>query len=129
MLVFKAHDQKGLLEHLLAKGAFVPGDIAFTFKDIVEATGMTEPETIMIFWNGVHYLVDYPTVRNAWLREQALARHSEHYTKGAAFIPTVITLSQCSALADEAVQFMKRVKMVGSDPLVEESLNEPLNDH
>jgi hypothetical protein len=126
MKVFKAHDSTDVLERLYKRGTFTPGDVAFDFAGIVEATGMTEPETIMIMWNGVHYLVDYPIVRNAWLRERTLAKHSEYFTKGDKFKPTVITLSQCSALADEAVQIMERVRMRGDDPLVD---NEVLDDH
>jgi len=110
MRIFKSNDKSDLIKMLDGSQPWKPGDVFFLFSRIMEEIKLEKPEPFMIMWQGVYFLVPGSVVENAMDREATLTKHSEHYTKGDRFTPTVITLSQCEALSDEAVHMMSRVK-------------------
>jgi hypothetical protein len=110
MKTFVSTDQNEAHKYITRDRGFVPGKIKFLFKEIQRQLRLTEPEPFMIEWNGVHFLVPYVIVANAIQREATLGKHSEHYTHGAAFEPTYVSLDQCDALSDASVELMHKTR-------------------
>jgi hypothetical protein len=96
MKTYRVFSTTQLREHLDShEQRFGPSDVQIKFSDLVSAIGLTRPEPIMIWCQGYNFLCPESIVSNAWEREKALAKHSEHYRTGVMFVPTMISLSQC----------------------------------
>jgi hypothetical protein len=115
MKTFVSNDAMKAHGHVTREGGLKPGKIKFLFSDIQEQLELNQAEPFMIEWNGVCFLVPFEVVENAMQREVTLAKHSEHYTHGVAFEPTYVSLDQCDALSDAAVEMTKRTKFFDPD--------------
>jgi hypothetical protein len=110
MKIYKVKNKEEVLGMLLKPGGWRPRGVFFLFSEIMGELKLEKPEPIMISWQGMHFMVPVNVVENAMAREATLAKHNEYYTKGDMFHPTVIELSQCEALSDEAVHMMSGVR-------------------